>query len=70
MGDRLFSGPGRGGKVPLYMRNALLFIPAVIVPNHLWQPKGVIAAQPAVEAILAAVCLVMYAVQPPAQPDK
>ena len=52
------------------MRNALLFIPAAIVPNHLWQPKGVIAAQPAVEAILAAVCLVMYAVQPSAQPDK
>lgn len=43
------------------MRNAVLFIPAVIVLNHFWQLNGVIAAQPAVETVLAAVCLMMYA---------
>lgn len=43
------------------MRNAVLFIPAVIVLNHFWQLNGVIAAQPAVETVLAVVCLMMYA---------
>lgn len=43
------------------MRNAILFIPAVILCNRLWQLNGVIAAQPAVETALAAICLLMYA---------
>lgn len=43
------------------MRNAVFFIPAVILLNSLWQLNGVIAAQPIVETILALVCLVMYA---------
>ena len=43
------------------MRNAVLFIPAVILLNHVWGLHGVIAAQPIVETLLAAVCLVMYA---------
>lgn len=43
------------------MRNVILFIPAVIILNHLWQLNGVIAAQPVVETILAVVCIVMYA---------
>lgn len=43
------------------MRNGVLFIPAVILLNHLWKLNGVIAAQPIVETILALVCLVMYA---------
>lgn len=42
------------------MRNALLFIPAVIILNHFLQLKGVIAAQPIVETILALICIVMY----------
>lgn len=43
------------------MRNVILFIPAVIILNHLWQLNGVIAAQPVVETVLAVVCIVMYA---------
>lgn len=42
------------------MRNAVLFIPAVILLNSLWQLNGVIAAQPIVETILALVCIAMY----------
>ncbi len=42
-------------------RNAVLFIPAVILLNSIWQLDGVIAAQPVVETVLAIVCLVMYA---------
>ena len=42
------------------MRNAILFIPAVILLNHLWKLNGVIAAQPVVETILAVVCIIMY----------
>ena len=45
------------------MRNIVLFIPAVILLNHLWQLDGVIAAQPVVETVLAIVCIVMYAKQ-------
>ena len=43
------------------MRNALLFIPAVVVMNRIWGITGVIAAQPVVETILAVICLMMYA---------
>ena len=42
------------------MRNAILFIPTVILLNHLWQLNGVIAAQPVVETILAVICIIMY----------
>lgn len=42
------------------MRNAVLFIPAVILLNSIWKLNGVIAAQPLVETILALVCIVMY----------
>lgn len=42
------------------MRNAVLFIPAVILLNYFWQLDGVIAAQPVVETILAVICIVMY----------
>lgn len=42
------------------MRNIILFIPAVIILNVLWQLNGVIAAQPVVETILAVICMVMY----------
>ena len=42
------------------LRNAVLFILAVILLNSLWKLNGVIAAQPAVETILAAVCAIMY----------
>lgn len=42
------------------LRNAVLFIPGVIVLNALWQLNGVIAAQPAVETVLALICMVMY----------
>ncbi|XBX09371.1 hypothetical protein QMP26_15790 [Enterocloster clostridioformis] len=43
------------------MRNVILFIPAVIILNGLWQLNGVIAAQPVVETVLAVICIVMYA---------
>lgn len=43
------------------MRNAILFIPAVILLNNLWKLNGVIAAQPVVETILAILCITMYA---------
>lgn len=43
------------------MRNVILFIPAVIILNGLWQLDGVIAAQPIVETFLAIICIVMYA---------
>lgn len=43
------------------LRNAVLFIPAVILMNSLWGLTGVIAAQPVVEVILALVCIAVYA---------
>lgn len=42
------------------MRNVVLFIPAVILLNRLWQLNGVIAAQPIVETFLAIICIIMY----------
>lgn len=42
------------------LRNAVLFIPGVIILNHLWKLNGVIAAQPVVETALAIVCVLMY----------
>ena len=42
------------------MRNAVLFIPAVVLLNRFWELNGVIAAQPLVETILAIVCIAMY----------
>lgn len=42
------------------LRNAALFIPGVIILNDLWKLKGVIAAQPVVETILAIICIFMY----------
>lgn len=43
------------------MRNAVMFIPAVIILNYLWKLNGIIAAQPVVETILAVICVIMYA---------
>ena len=45
------------------MRNAVLFIPAVILLNHCWGLTGVIAAQPVVEVLLTAICLVLYTLE-------
>lgn len=42
------------------LRNAVLFIPGVILLNYFWKLSGVIAAQPAVEAVLTVICLLMY----------
>lgn len=42
------------------LRNAVLFIPGVILLNALWKLNGVIAAQPAVEAVLTILCILMY----------
>ncbi|MCI8996549.1 MAG: MATE family efflux transporter [Lachnospiraceae bacterium] len=42
------------------LRNAVLFIPGVMVLNHVWKLQGVIAAQPVVEAVLTVICMVMY----------
>lgn len=41
-------------------RNVILFIPCVILLNALAGLRGTVSAQPVVETILAAVCLVMY----------
>ena len=42
------------------LRNAVLFIPGVIMLNYFWKLNGVIAAQPVVETILTIICIVMY----------
>lgn len=42
------------------LRNAVLFIPGVIILNHFWKLNGVIVAQPVVETILTIICIVMY----------
>ncbi|MCI8505465.1 MAG: MATE family efflux transporter [Lachnospiraceae bacterium] len=42
------------------LRNALLFIPGVMILNHFWKLNGVIAAQPVVETILTGICIFMY----------
>lgn len=42
------------------LRNAVLFIPGVMVLNYLWKLDGVIAAQPVVETLLTIICLFMY----------
>lgn len=42
------------------LRNAVLFIPGVIILNYFWKLNGVIAAQPVVEIILAVICIAMY----------
>lgn len=43
------------------LRNVALFIPGVIILNRIWGLDGVIAAQPAVETVLAVICILMYA---------
>lgn len=43
------------------LRNAVLFIPGVILLNYAWGLDGVIAAQPVVEVVLAVICILMYA---------
>lgn len=47
------------------MRNAVLFIPGVIIMNRLLGLNGVILTQLMVEAVLAIVCLLMYAAASP-----
>ena len=42
------------------LRNAVLFIPGVIILNYFWKLNGVIAAQPVVEAILTVICIFIY----------
>ena len=42
------------------LRNAILFVPAVILLNHWWQLDGVIMAQPVVETALTVVCIALY----------
>lgn len=42
------------------LRNAVLFIPGVIILNYCWELDGVIAAQPVVEALLTLICIFMY----------
>ena len=42
------------------LRNAVLFIPGVMILNHFWKLNGVIAAQPVVETALAIICILMY----------
>lgn len=42
------------------LRNAVLFIPGVIILNYFWKLDGVIAAQPVVETVLTVICIFMY----------
>lgn len=42
------------------LRNAVFFIPGVIILNYFWKLNGVIAAQPVVETLLVFLCLFMY----------
>ena len=42
------------------LRNAVLFIPGVVILNNFWKLDGVIAAQPVVETILTVICIIMY----------
>lgn len=42
------------------MRNVILFIPCVILLNAVFGLNGSISAQPVVETLLAAICIVMY----------
>ena len=42
------------------LRNAVLFIPGVIILNYFWKLNGVIAAQPVVETALTIICIFMY----------
>ena len=42
------------------LRNAVLFIPGVMILNHFGKLNGVIAAQPVVETLLAVICILMY----------
>lgn len=42
------------------LRNAVLFIPGLIILNYFWKLNGVIAAQPVVETILTIICIFMY----------
>ena len=44
------------------LRNAVLFIPSVMILNHFGKLNGVIAAQPVVETGLAIICIFMYAI--------
>ncbi len=44
------------------LRNAVLFIPGVMILNHFWKLNGVIAAQPVVETALAIICILMYVI--------
>ncbi|HIU34076.1 MAG TPA: MATE family efflux transporter [Candidatus Pullichristensenella excrementigallinarum] len=45
------------------LRNAVLFIPSVILLNRFWGLSGIIAAQPVVETLLAVLCAALYARQ-------
>ncbi len=45
------------------LRNAVLFIPAVILLNRWRQLDGVIMAQPVVETVLTVICLALYVAQ-------
>jgi len=44
------------------LRNAVLFIPGIMILNRFWKLNGVIAAQPVVETALAGICIFMYIV--------
>ena len=42
------------------LRNVILFIPGVIVMNLFWKLPSVIATQPVVETIVAAMSIILY----------
>ncbi len=44
------------------LRNVILFIPGVMVMNLFWKLPGVIATQPLVESIVAAISIILYVV--------
>lgn len=52
-------GKAKSSLIITMLRNVILFIPGVIILNALFGINGAIAAQPVVEIILTAICLLM-----------
>lgn len=52
------------------LRNAVLFIPGVIILNYFWKLNGVIAAQAVIETILTVICIFMYGGDSSLRPEK
>ena len=52
-------GKAKSSLVITMLRNVILFIPGVLLLNAIFGMNGAIAAQPVVEIILTAICILM-----------